>query len=45
MIEDATPKTGGAETKPPEGSAPAFTQAGDARKTPRARLTKWSMST
>ena len=40
MSEETTPQSGGAEAKPAEGSAPAFTRAGDARKTPRQKLTK-----
>ena len=40
MSEDATPQTDEPQAETAEGGAPAFTRAGDARKPPRARLTK-----
>ena len=40
MSEDATPETDGADAKPPEESAPAFTRAGDAARAPRQKLPK-----
>ena len=40
MSEDATPQTDEPQAEPAEDSAPAYTRAGDARKTPRRKLTK-----
>ena len=40
MTEEARPRTDQPQAGPAEESAPAFTRGGDARKAPRARLTK-----
>ena len=38
--DTTTPRTDDAQAEPAEGTAPAFTRAGDARKAPRRKLTK-----